>query len=215
LFPKLYNIAYDFGKVGEVMYKRGDIVFYNHRNAYQNSNVKSGSHEYIVLHTFTHPLRTYLLAPVTSTPANGNVAFTCVKLEQKKYPDVLEHDSYIDLRFIVAADESRIHYCKKNDHPSGLRKNGSEIIPCINLNPKDTVDLDLHLILTLELNDTINLLVDKQAEEKLEAYKTDLKGKYKYVIEKLQKILERTKDGDLIKEIAELISYVADMKKDS
>lgn len=194
------------------MYKRGDIVFYNHINAHRNSNVKSGAHEYIILHTFTHPLKTYLLAPVTSTPSNGSVAYTCVKLEQKKYPDVLDHDSYIDLRFIVSADESRIQLCKKNDHPSGLRKNGSVINPSINLDAKDTMELDLHLILTLELGETINLLVDKQSEVNLSEYKNGLKSKYEYIIEKLRVILEKTKDADLITQITELIAYVADMK---
>lgn len=119
--------------------KKGDIVFYSHKNSFLNSNVKCGSHENVVLHNFNHPLKTYLLAPITTTPSNSNVSYTCINLEKSKYNEVLDHDSYVDLRFIVAADESRILFCKRNDHHTAIRKNGSIINPNIQL---DSIDLN-------------------------------------------------------------------------
>ena len=59
------------------MFEKGDIIYYKHLNAKAESRAKDGSHAWVILHSYTHPLRTYLIAPITSNVGYPNTFKSC------------------------------------------------------------------------------------------------------------------------------------------
>lgn len=142
--------------------KKGNFIFYDHKNYHRDSKVKKGKHMYIVLHSYRHPYETYLIAPVTSS--EGPLPSHVVELKKEDYPECLDHDSYIDLSFITVADKKRFEPCKvKND--MGIR----DIIPSElpELKKEDMTRVDLKLILVLEMGVTVNAITDIMLDKKL------------------------------------------------
>ncbi|MDP4177325.1 MAG: hypothetical protein Q8900_03175 [Bacillota bacterium] len=169
--------------------KKGDIVFFHYKNSRKNSRVKQGGHLYVILNSYNEPLNTYLVAPITST--ESNVPNSCVKLSASLYPEILDYDSYIDLRFIIPADKKYLNYCRCNDHPSRNRKYGSVISHCVELYPDDLEILDMHLILILELSNCVKDIIDVKVSQR---------------IEKISKYLDKT-HNESVKEILENMKY--------
>lgn len=162
------------------IFTKGQIVFYNHKNASRDSRAKSGPHLWVVLHSYTHPLDTYLIAPITS---NTGMATTCIPIRQAQYPDVLTHDSYVDLRFITVVNSQKIQDAK------GIDDLGNRTIilnPIPTLNPTDIVRVDLGAIMALELGDVIQGLVEKEKSKFVDHLKTELENNLQATTTKIE-----------------------------
>lgn len=72
--------------------------------------------------------------------------------------------------------------------------------------------LDLQLILTLEMTETINLFIEEKAKKNIQEYKEDLKIKYTFIIEKLKSLADKIKDENIVTETLELITYVVNIR---
>lgn len=141
---------------------KGDFIFYEHKNFHNDSKVKEGKHMYIVLHSYTHPYGTYLIAPITSS--EGKLPNHVVKLKKEDYPECLDRDSYIDLSFITVADKKRFEPCKVKDN-KGIRSIVVNTPP--KLKKEDLLNMDLKLLLVLELGNTVDKITELILEKKL------------------------------------------------
>ena len=159
------------------MYSKGDIVFYFHQNAKPDARTKSGAHSWVILHSYTHPLNTYLIAPITSEEGYKD---TSVKLLQKDYPDILEHDSYVDLRAITAVNPE--HWRKVKGLDSN-KKNTIELHYVPALSPKDRVKVDLAAIVALELGSVVNGLVEHERKKITNTLKEELEHTLEHILE--------------------------------
>lgn len=150
--------------------EKGNFVIYENRNYHADSKVKRGKRIYVILHSYTHPYGTYLLAPITSSI--GQIPNHTVKLNQADYPKYLDHDSYIDLSFITVADKKRFNPCKIKDS-RGKRTIIEPELP--KLSRDHLIQLDLKLILALEMGNTINSITDMMLDRKLKELYLDIK----------------------------------------
>lgn len=154
-------------------------MFYRHRNASPRSRAKKGSRAWVILHSYTHPLNTYLIAPITSNPGVPN---TCVPIEQANYPDILTHDSYVDLRFITVVNTEFLRVQKGLD---STKRPTVVLATPPTLNPTDIARVDLGAIMALELGDVIQGLVEKEKDDFAERLKEDFESNLKIALEKI------------------------------
>lgn len=170
------------------MYQKGDIVYYYHINPIHKMKRadgikriavrgKQGAHCWVILHSYTHPLKTYLIAPITSRTAFPE---TEVEIKQSTYSNILTNDSYIDLRYITVVNEELLQKVK------GLDKNGDRVVTLANtprLQPLDIVNVDLAAMQALELGNTVRLLVDQKNKEYSAEFKAELKKQWQQIYE--------------------------------
>lgn len=168
------------------MFNKGDIVFYFGKNGRSKDRAKSGGHLWVILHTYTHPLRTVLMVPITST--EGYPA-TSVEIKKDIYSNILDHDSYLDFRSICVANTEDISEAK------GVDINGKNTIILSErpyLKDVDIIRSDLAAMQALELGQTVQLLVGSESEKIVNNYKNDLNKEFvessKRIISELEKI---------------------------
>lgn len=173
------------------MFNKGDIVFYFAKNGRPTDRAKSGAHLWVILHSYTHPLNTVLMVPITS---NEGYSSTSVKLEKANYSDILEHDSYLDFRSICVANTDDIKNAK------GLDDNGKNTI-VLSDTPKltdiDIIRSDLAAMQALELGQTVNALVKKQYNKLFNDYKDDLTKEFNYVMKNITNELDKIEDESI------------------
>ena len=170
------------------MLEKGDIIFYNHRNGDSKSRAKEGCHAWVILHSYTHPLKTYLIAPITSNAGYPN---TSVLLKKSDYSNILLHDSYIDLRHITVANEEHMSPQKGLDTNN---KNSIVLSQKPELKSLDRTRTDLAAIMALELGQTIKGLIDKKQKE----YYNLLKNEIENTLEKILKEIENPETKEKI-----------------
>ena len=173
------------------MYKKGDIVFYHHKNG-TSSRAKQGPHNWVILHSYTHPLKTYLIAPITSSSGYPD---TEVEIKQKNYSDILSHNSYIDLRFITVINEEKIRDVKGIDDATGKATITLSETP--KLNSLDKVKVDLAAIRALELGDTVKQLAEKLSSKSLENLKKEIENEFKKTSKKIEDALSKIEDEEV------------------
>ena len=167
------------------MFNKGDIVFYFGKNGRKTDRAKDGAHLWVILHSYTHPLNTILMVPITS---NQGYAATSMKLSKDKYPHILEHDSYLDFRSICVANTEDISKAK------GLDKNGKNTIVLSDIPKLIDVDImrsDLSAMQALELGQTVEALVAKESRRLVNDYKSGLTKEFSSVMSKITKELDK------------------------
>lgn len=182
------------------MFSKGDIVFYKHINANQQSRAKMGPRSWVILHTYTHPLKTYLIAPITRT---SGYQPTQVELEKSKYTDILNTTSYIDLRSITVANEEFLRVQKGIDNNG---KNTIQLPEKPTLQPEDIIKTDLAIIMAFELGATIQGVVENEKNKYIEEVKSEVSRKIDMLMKKIDVALDNIQDTEvknLIKSLVE------------
>jgi len=167
------------------MFNKGDIVFYFGKNGRISDRAKSGAHVCVILHSYTHPLNTILMVPITS---NQGYAKTSIKLLKDNYPDILEHDSYLDFRSICVANTENIQNAK------GLDINGKNTVMLSYIPKLTDIDImrsDLAAMQALELGQTVKALVEKESRSLVYNYKTDLTKEFSLVMGNITNELDK------------------------
>ncbi|EHK2365044.1 hypothetical protein [Clostridium perfringens] len=170
------------------MFNKGDIVFYHGVNGRETDRAKSGAHLWVILHSYTHPLNTILMVPITSNQGFPN---TSVKLDKSNYLNILEHDSYLDFRSICVANTENIRFTK------GLDSNNKHTIKLEEtprLTDIDIIRSDLAAMQALEVGDTVKGLVEKKGKELLDTYKDGLNKEFSDVSNKIVQELDKIDD---------------------
>lgn len=170
------------------MFNKGDIVFYIGKNGRKTDRAKSGAHMWVILHSYTHPLNTVLMVPITSNSGYPN---TSVKLEKSTYSNILAHDSYLDFRSICVANVEDIINAKGLD---ANNKNTIELPYLPKLTNIDIMRSDLAAMQAFELGQTVSLLVEKKGKEYVEQYKSDLNQEFSKVMRNITKELKKIED---------------------
>jgi PemK-like, MazF-like toxin of type II toxin-antitoxin system len=136
----------------QLKFQQGDIIWFNFPNETPKPQYTiNGMHPALILHDYTLPNRTVILAPLSSLyDGQGNekeLKSYHLVLYKKDYPE-LKNDSYVKLDQIMTFSRNKIK--------------GTYIC---SLNETDKASLHLKLIETLQMHDTIKEIALKQIEQ--------------------------------------------------
>jgi len=138
---------------------RGQVFFVDFRSETpmtgRPSRLIRGPHRAVVLFESTHPRNTVVVVPISSlydeSGERKETISSDVELKSAEYPDAfITEDSFIMTNQITSVTRSRLE-----------RKVGE-------IKPKDMIKLDIQLISTLRLNETIQGMIEMEVSRGLE-----------------------------------------------
>lgn len=127
------------------------------------SLILEGKHNVVMLHNSDDrslPPRSALVAPITSATSavkKGNLTDSYVKIEKFNYP-FLVHDSYISTHQVFPINRSWI-----------------SVVPVGKINPEDMLMLDIQLIRTQGLENTVHEMIKMSFQDKMKEFERVLK----------------------------------------
>lgn len=139
-------------------FERGQVFFVDFANERpipgRDSRLIRGPHRVVVLFPSSFPRNTVVVVPISSLYDSSNnkkqTISSDVELYARDYPNgLISEDSFIMTNQITSVTRSRLERCIGN------------------ITPKDMVKLDIQLISTLSLNDTIQAMIEQEVNNRL------------------------------------------------